>query len=211
MGVRYERALLTGSVQATGRSGSIVSAMPGRATWMYNAQDPEADRLLLILQTTEWNLKSWRLTEKRTVRKGVLAVGGILLMSTAAAALGQRKFDHVQYLKPGTKEQKKGDRPVNGSVVFDRNQKAVVFLDEKSNSNISIPTDKITDMVVEQKVPLLHTVSNKFLLTIRYRDTEGTGKSVVITLDKHNWRDVLIVAAAETGKEVLHKDGCCVL
>jgi hypothetical protein len=152
-------------------------------------------------------LKSWGLTERRTVRKGILAVGGILLMSTAT--LGQRKFDHVHYLKPGAKEQKKGDHPVNGTVVFDGNQKAVEFLDEKGNSNISIPTDKITDMFVEQKVPLL--LSNRFVLTIRYTDTEGTGKSVVITLDKHNWRDVLIAAAAETGKEVFHKDGCCVL
>ena len=152
-------------------------------------------------------MKSWGLTERRTVRKGILAVGGILLMSTAT--LGQRKFDHVHYLKPGAKEQKKGDHPVKGTVVFDGNQKAVEFLDEKGNSNISIPTDKITDMFVEQKVPLL--LSNKFLLTIRYTDTEGTRKSVVITLDKHNWRDVLIAAAAETGKEVFHKDGCCVL
>ena len=152
-------------------------------------------------------MKSWGLTERRTVRKGILAVGGILLMSTAT--LGQRKFDHVHYLKPGAKEQKKGDHPVKGTVLFDGNQKAVEFLDEKGNSNISIPTDKITDMFVEQKVPLL--LSNKFLLTIRYTDTEGTRKSVVITLDKHNWRDVLIAAAAETGKEVFHKDGCCVL
>lgn len=152
-------------------------------------------------------MKSWGLTERRTVRKGILAVGGILLMSTAV--LGQRKFDHVKYLKPGTKEQKKGDHPVKGTVVFDGNQKAVEFLDEKDNSNISIPTDKITDMFVEQKVPLL--LSNKFLLTIRYTDTEGTRKSVVITLDKHNWRDVLVAAAAETGKEVFHKDRCCVL
>jgi hypothetical protein len=152
-------------------------------------------------------LKSWGLTERRTVRKGILAVGGILLMSTAT--LGQRKFDHVHYLKPGAKEQKKGDHPVKGTVVFDGNQKAVEFLDEKGNSNVSIPIDKITDMFVEQKVPLL--LSNRFVLTIRYTDTEGTGKSVVITLDKHNWRDVLIAAAAETGKEVFHKDGCCVL
>ena len=152
-------------------------------------------------------MKSWGLTERRTVRKGILAVGGILLMSTAT--LGQRKFDHVHYLKPGAKEQKKGDHPVKGTEMFDGNQKAVEFLDEKGNSNISIPTDKITDMFVEQKVPLL--LSNKFLLTIRYTDTEGTRKSVVITLDKHNWRDVLIAAAAETGKEVFHKDGCCVL
>jgi hypothetical protein len=201
---------LTRSLRSTGRSGcNRFSDVEAGDVDVQCTRSSEPNRFPLILQTAELNLKSWGLTEKRTVRKGILAVGGILLMSTAA--LGQRKFDHVQYLKPGTKEQKKGDRPVKGSVVFDRDQKAVVFLDEKGNSNISIPTDKITDMVVEQKVPLLHTVSNKFLLTIRYTDTEGTGKSVVITLDKHNWRDVLIAAAAETGKEVLHKDRCCVL
>ena len=176
----------------------------------YNAQDllSQID-FHLILQTSELNLKSWGLTEKRTVCKGILAVGEILLMSTVA--LRQSKFDHVQYLKPETKEQKKGNRPVKGSVVFDRDQMAVMFLDERGNSSVSIPTDKITDMFIEQKRPLLHSASNKFLLTIRFTDTEGTGKSVVITLDKHNWRDVLIAAAAETGKEVFHVDRCCVL
>jgi hypothetical protein len=134
-----------------------------------------------------------------------------MVRSQQSAALEQRKFDRVQYLRPGAKEQKKDAHPVKGSVVFDRNQKTVVFLDEKGNSNISIPTEKISSMFVERRVPLLHRVSDKFLLTIQYTDTEGTGKSVVITLDKHNWRDILIAAAAETGKEVFHKDGCCVL
>src|ERR1700674_3685537 len=151
---------LTRSLRSTGRSGSNrFSDVGADDVDVPCTRSSEPNRFPLILQTAELNLKSWGLTERRTVRKGILAVGGILLMSTAT--LGQRKFDHVHYLKPGAKEQKKGDHPVKGTVVFDGNQKAVEFLDEKGNSNISIPTDKITDMFVEQKVPLL--LSNKFL------------------------------------------------
>lgn len=138
------------------------------------------------------------------VRIGILALGGILVMSTAA--FGQRKFDHIQY-QTWTKEQKNGDHPLKGSVVFDSNKKAVEFLDEKGDSILIIPTDKITNpMVVDYKARLLKV---DYLLTIRYTDIEGADKSVVITLHKGNLRDVLLAAATETRKEVFHKDGCC--
>jgi hypothetical protein len=145
--------------------------------------------------------------EKRTVRKGILAVGAILLMSNAA--LGQSKFDHVHYLKPGTKGENEGNHRVKGSVVFDGDQKVVKFLDEKSDSTLSIPTDKITNMFVEKKLRLIPAYD--LLLTIRYADPGGTEQSVVITLGLRNWRHILMAAAAETRKEVFHVDGCCPL
>ena len=113
---------------------------------------------------------------KRTVRKGILALGGMLLVSSAA--LGQHKFDHVQYLKPWTKGQKQGSYPVKGSLVFDRDRKAVEFLDEKNNEVISFPNENITSISVALKDaswllnPIVVWVPKCFL-TFRYKDTEG--------------------------------------
>lgn len=147
----------------------------------------------------------------KTVGKWIFALSGLVLMSTAA--LGQRKFDHVKYLKPWTKGQRKIGHPVNGSVVFDSDKKMVEFLDKKSVQTISIPTEEITAMFVDTKAPPLYRpfqmVPNEYSLTMEYTDTDRTEKSVAIILDKRNLRDVLAAAAAETGKEVFHVNGCC--
>jgi hypothetical protein len=147
---------------------------------------------------------------KRTTRKGILALGGMLLMSSAA--LGQHKFDHVQYLKPWTKGQKQGSYPVKGSLVFDRDRKAVEFLDEKNNAVISFPNENITSISVARKDaswllnPIVVWVPKCFL-TFRYKDTEGAEQSaVLIILENKSTRELLMATAAETGKEVFHRE-----
>ena len=149
---------------------------------------------------------------KTTTRKRILAVGCMLLFSTAA--LAQTKFDHAEYMKPKTEGQKKDDHPVKGSVAFDRDKKKVDFLDEKGASVISIPDDKIKSMLYEKTSKpryaeailispfFLFAHSKKHFLTIQYTDADGTGKFAMIHMDKSNARDIVAAAEAETGKKV---------
>jgi len=149
---------------------------------------------------------------KTTTRKQILAVGCMLLFSTAA--LARTKFDHDEYMKPKTEGQKKDDHPVKGSVAFDRDKKTVDFLDEKGASVISIPDDKIKSMLYEKTSKpryaeailispfFLFAHSKKHFLTIQYADADGTWKFAMIHMDKSNARDIVVAAEAETGKKV---------
>ena len=85
---------------------------------------------------------------KAKTHKRILAAGFMLLFSTAL--LAQPKFDHAEYMKPKTEDQKKDDHPVKGSIAIDRDKKTVEFVDEKGASVISIPDDKIKSMLYEK-------------------------------------------------------------
>lgn len=149
---------------------------------------------------------------KKPTGKRILAAGCLLLLSTAV--LAQPKFDHAEYLKPKTQDQKKDDHPVKGSLAFDRDKKTVEFLDEKGASVISIPDDKIKSMLYEKTSKpryaeailispfFLFAHSKKHFLTIQYTDTDGTGKFAMIHMDKSNARDIVAAAEAETGTKV---------
>jgi hypothetical protein len=145
--------------------------------------------------------------EKKLVNRCIFALIGILVTSTATP--GERRFDHVKYLEPRTKEQKSQGHPASGSVVFDKDKKTVEFLGKNGDSVVSIRTEEITKMLVDDKPPRLYRPWLEYLLTIEYTDNEKTHRSVAIILNKHNLRDVLMAAAAETGKEVFHVGACC--
>ena len=147
-----------------------------------------------------------------TIRKLIFGMGCTLLLSIASFA--EAKFDHAEYMKPKTEGQKKDDHPVKGSVSFDRDKKAVVFLDEKGTVVISIPDDQIKSMLYEKTSKpryaeailispfFLFTHSKKHFLTIQYAGADGQGKFALIHMDKGNARDIVAAAEAETGKKV---------
>jgi hypothetical protein len=145
-------------------------------------------------------------------RKLVAVAGCAALISTTT--LAATKFDHAEYMKPKTEGQKKDERPVKGSIAFDKDKKSVEFLDEKVASVVSIPDDKIKSMLYEKTSKpryaeailispfFLFTHSKKHFLTIQYTDTDGQGKFAMIHMDKGNARDIVAAAEAETGKTV---------
>jgi len=149
---------------------------------------------------------------KSTTCKRILATGCMLAFSTAAIAA--TKFDHAEYLKPKTEGQKKDDHPVKGSIAFDKDKKTVEFVDEKGVSVVSIPDDKIKNMLYEKTTKpryaeallispfFLFTHSKKHFLTIQYTDTDGQGKYAMVHMDKGNAQDIVAAAEAETGKKV---------
>lgn len=132
----------------------------------------------------------------------------------SAVAFSAVKFDHAEYLKPKAEDQKKDEQPIKGSISFDKDKKTVEFVDEKGNSVVSIPYDKIKSMLYERTSkpqyaaavlvnPLfLLAKSKKHFLTIQYTDADGQGKFALIHMDKGNARDIVNTAEAETGKKV---------
>ena len=149
---------------------------------------------------------------KEVIRKLVIGASCAVLLSTTSFAAS--KFDRAEYLKPKTEGQKKDDRPVKGSISFDKDKKTVEFLDEKGASVMSIPDDKIKSMIYEKTSKpryaeailispfFLFTHSKKHFLTIQYTDADGQGKFAMIHMDKGNARDIVAAAEAETGKTV---------
>ena len=135
----------------------------------------------------------------------IFAIGGALLVSIAA--LGQRRFDQIEYLKPQIEGQKKDRHRVKGSVVFDREKSTVDFLDDKGVAVVSIPEGKVTSLLDENKLPLLplHTHGATHYLTIQYTDINGIVKFVVIG----DASKIVAVAEVEIGKMASRKDGCC--
>jgi hypothetical protein len=147
-----------------------------------------------------------------TIRKAALSAGCALLF--AAASFADVKYNHAEYLRPKVEGQKKDDHPVKGSISFDKDKQAVVFLDEKGASVLNIPNDKIKSMLYEQTSKpryaeailispfFLFTHSKKHFLTIQYTDPDGQGKFALIHMDKGNARDIVATAEAHTGKKV---------
>jgi hypothetical protein len=148
----------------------------------------------------------------RSIRKAAVSMGCALIF--AAASFANVKFDHAEYLRPKVEGQKKDDHPVKGSVSFDRDKKALEFLDAKGASVLSIPNDRIKSILYEQTSKpryaeailispwFLLAKSKKHFLTIQYTDADGLGKFAVIHMDKTNARDIVATAEAETGKKV---------
>ena len=149
---------------------------------------------------------------KGIMRKLAIVAGCAAVFSNALLAAS--KFDHAEYLKPKTEGQKKDERPVKGSISFDKDKKSVEFLDAKGAAVVSIPDDKIKSMIYEKTSKpryaeailispfFLFTHSKKHFLTIQYTDADGQGKFAMIHMDKGNARDIVAAAEAETGKTV---------
>lgn len=149
---------------------------------------------------------------KRFLGKAMLAAAcaGVF----PALAVSAVKFDHAEYLKPKAEDQKKDEQPIKGSIWFDKDKKAVGFVDEKGASVVSIPYEKIKSMLYERTSkpqyaaavlvnPLfLLARSKKHFLTIQYTDPDGQGKFALIHMDKGNARDIVATVEAETGKKV---------
>ena len=147
-----------------------------------------------------------------------IALTALCLGVFPAATKAEVKFDHAEYLKPKTEGQKKDDQPVKGSISFDKDKKAVSFVDEKGGSVVSIPYDKVKSLLYEKTSkpryaaavlvsPLfLFTHSKKHFLTIQYTDADGQGKFALIHMDKGNARDIIATAEAETGVKVERSD-----
>ncbi|HXY00971.1 MAG TPA: hypothetical protein VEI54_08615 [Candidatus Limnocylindrales bacterium] len=146
------------------------------------------------------------------IPRAALSAGCALLF--AAASFAAEKYNHVEYMKPKVEGQKKDDHPVKGSISFDKDKKSVEFSDEKGASVISIPNEKIKNMLYEQTSKpryaeailispfFLFTHSKKHFLTIQYADLDGQGKFALFHMDKSNARDIVATAEAETGKKV---------
>jgi hypothetical protein len=142
---------------------------------------------------------------EKKIRKRILAMGGMLLFSTAV--LGQQKFNHAEYLNPKTEDQKR-DQFVKGSISFDKDKRTIEFIGDKGDLVISIPADRINSLLYETKLPLLpvHPRFKKDFLTIQYTDTDGTGKSAVIHMDERNARRIVACAQAQSGKKADRND-----
>jgi len=147
---------------------------------------------------------------RRTAGKWIGMFGALLLFSSAAP--GQHRFDHIPYRKTPVEGEKKGNRPIKGSVVFDKGKKTIEFLSDKGDSVLVVPMDQIKDLILDYKTPVnpLQVVPDQYLLTIRYKDNEGTEQFIDITLNTNNCREFLKITAAETAKEIFHKCACCV-
>ena len=151
---------------------------------------------------------------KGTIRKRILGGTCALLLATSAFAANAVKFDHVEYLPPKAEGQKKSDHPVKGSISIDRDKKTIDFFNEKDESVVSIPDDKIKSMLYERtskpryaEAVLLSPLfvfakTKKHFLTIQYTDADGNGKFAMIHMDKGNARDIVAAAEAEIGKKV---------
>jgi len=144
-------------------------------------------------------------------RKAIASIVCLMVGSTLSAAT---TFDKVEYLPPKVEGQKQSANPVKGQIVFDKEKKLVVFRDEKSQTVVSIPYDKIRSMLYEKSAKpryaeaillspfFLFAKTKKHFLTIQYTDDAGNGTFSVFHMDKSNARDIANTAEAETGKKV---------
>lgn len=124
------------------------------------------------------------------------------------------KFDHAEYMQATASGQKKAAPAVKGTLSFDTERKSVDFLDQKGAPAFSIQYDSIKSILYEKTStpryaeaviisPLfLLSHSKKHFLTIQYTDAAGSGKFVIVHLDKRNAREAVAVAEAQTGKKV---------
>jgi hypothetical protein len=124
------------------------------------------------------------------------------------------KFDHAEYMKATSAGQKKAEPAVKGTLLFDREQKTVDFVDSKQAQVFSIKYDSIKTMLYEEadkpryaeavliSPMFLFSHSKKHYLTIQYTDGAGAGQFVIVHLDKKNAREAVAAAEAATGKKV---------
>lgn len=126
------------------------------------------------------------------------------------------KFGKAEYVPPkdeGSKN-KKGGNPIKGEVCFDKGAKVFTFVDDKSNTVVTIPYDKIKSMLYEKTSHpryaeaiiispfFLFSKTKKHFLTIQYTNAAGEGQFAMIHMDKGNARDIVAQAEADTGKKV---------
>jgi hypothetical protein len=154
--------------------------------------------------------------------KKILAVFNSLLFACSIAQGANEKqrdpnkFDHAEYMQATVAGQKKAAPAVKGALTFNAEEKSVVFMDEKGSPAFNVKYDSIKTILYEQTSkpryaeaiiisPLfLLSHSTKHFLTIQYTDTDGTGKFVIVHLDKKNVREAVATAESQTGKKVEH-------
>jgi hypothetical protein len=130
----------------------------------------------------------------------------LLLVLFQTGALGQVRFDHVEYVSQ-TEEKNAHHHALKGSAVFDKEANLIEFMDERNVSVLKIPIDHITHMDDYVKIPLLpfNVHGATHFLTIYYTSPEGGEKAVVI-----NKADRLVKPIeAEIGKIATRREGCC--
>jgi len=149
----------------------------------------------------------------RIMRFLAIAVSLFFVFAQWAGAEATR-FDKVEYLPPKVEGQKKAGEPVKGHISFDKEKKVIEFQDDKNQTVVSVPYDKIKNMLYERTSKpryaeailispfFLFAKSKKHFLTIQYADDTGAGRFCMLHLDKGNARDIVNTAEADTGKSV---------
>lgn len=152
-----------------------------------------------------------------STRKGGITrlwVAAVLALGVATAAECQSSFDRAEYLKAAEPGEKKKGESVKGSVYFDTSAKNIEFREKKNETDFSIPYGSVKNLLYERASkpryaegillawPLLLTKSKKHYLTIQYADATGSGRYVILHLDKSNYQAILAEAEAQTGKKV---------
>jgi hypothetical protein len=145
-----------------------------------------------------------------------LAIAMSMFCMGDAIAATTAKFDKVEYLPPkvvGSKNTKESN-PIKGDVCFDKDAKNLTFVDEKGNTVVTIPYDKIKSLLYEKTSHpryiegmlispfFLFSKTKKHFLTIQYANAPGDGQFAMIHIDKNNARDMVAEVEAETGKRV---------
>jgi len=142
-----------------------------------------------------------------------IAMSMLLFANTITAAIV--KFGKAEYMPPKAEGSKKKEgNPVKGEVCFDRDAKAFTFVDDKGNTVVAIPYDKVKSMLYEKTSHpryaeailispfFLFSKTKKHFLTIQYTNAAGEGQFAMIHMDKGNARDIVAQAEADTGTKV---------
>ena len=142
-----------------------------------------------------------------------------VILSTVTMAFSNEtatmKFDHSLYMKATATGQKKVGPALKGALCFDSVHKSVVFIAKGGGDPaFQIGYESIKSLLYEQSAtpryaeavlisPLfLLSNSKKHYLTIQFTDSSGTGKFVIVQLDKKKAQEAIAEAQAETGRVV---------
>jgi hypothetical protein len=137
----------------------------------------------------------------------------LLTIMAAATCFGQNQFERAEFLKSPAPGQKKGEA-VKGTLNFDTNRKAILFLDKHGAESLDIKYDSVKNLLYERTAkpryteglliawPLMFTKSKKHYLTLQYEEPAGTGHYAIVHLDKSNYQEILATIEAQTGKRV---------
>ena len=156
------------------------------------------------------------------MKYSVRAISGFLAVLLCLAWTGNicaaTPFGKVEYLPPKVEGNKHGSDPIKGQVIFDKEQKAVEFQNEKGQQIVSIPYDKIKSILYEKTSRpryaeailispfFLFSKTKKHFLTFQYTDEKGEGKFVMLHLDKSNAMDIVNTVEADTGQKVTREE-----
>ena len=149
---------------------------------------------------------------RATSRKALCAAVCLVFVAAAIGSAAEIKFDKVEYMPPKIEGQKKSSGPVKGHVIFEKEKKVVEFQDTKGQIIVTIPYDKIKNILYEKTSKpryaeailvspfFLFSKTKKHFLSIQYTDANGAGAFCMLHMDKGNSTDIVNTAEAETGQ-----------